>query len=231
MEGQVRILIADDHPIMRDGLRRLLSDEPDFLVVGEARDGDEAVARVNQLEPDVLLLDLLMPGPSYVDVLRAVGASAAATRSLLLTASIEPVEVVKALEAGARGIVLKNAASQLLMKAIRAVHAGEYWVARESVGSLVGSFRDRTAPAERQFGLTRRELDIVMTVATGLTNKEIAQRFSLSEETVKHHLTKIFSKLRVANRVELALFAISEQLVTPAVSSRVRTAKDPPIKR
>jgi two-component system, NarL family, nitrate/nitrite response regulator NarL len=227
MAGQIRIIIADDHPIMRDGLRRLLGDEPDFVVVAEACDGHEAVARVKQLQPDVLLLDLLMPGASYVDVLHAVGVSTPATRSLLLTASIEPDEVVKALATGARGIVLKNAASQLLMKAIRTVHAGEYWVAREDVGSLVGTFRAKALLPPRQFGLTRRELDIVMTVATGSTNKEIAQQFSLSEETVKHHLTKIFSKVGVANRVELALFAINERLVTPAGPGQTKPIKEP----
>ncbi|MCU1381414.1 MAG: two component transcriptional regulator, LuxR family [Acidobacteria bacterium] len=222
----VRIVIADDHPILRDGLRKLLEAEPDFIVVGEACDGHEAVERVKQLEPDVLLLDLLMPGASYLEVLRAVAESPGPTRPLLLTASIEPDEIVKALEAGARGIVLKDVASQLLMKAIRTVTAGEYWVARESVGSLVGTFRTRSAPADRHFGLTRRELEIVTTVATGLTNKDIARRFSLSEETVKHHLTKIFAKLGVANRVELALFAISEQLVALAAPTRSRPAKE-----
>jgi two-component system nitrate/nitrite response regulator NarL len=214
MDKPVRILIADDHPILRDGLRKLLEAEPDFVVVGEACDGHQAVEQVTQLQPDVLLLDLLMPGPSCLEVLRAVRTGAPPTRPLLLTASIEPDEIVKALEAGACGVVLKNVASAMLMKAIRTVTAGEYWVARESVGSLVGTFRSRTAaPRDRQFGLTRRELEIVTAVATGLTNKEIARRFTLSEETVKHHLTKIFSKLDVANRVELALFAISEQLV------------------
>jgi two-component system, NarL family, nitrate/nitrite response regulator NarL len=221
----IRIVIADDHPILRDGLRKLLEAEPDFVVVGEACDGHEAVARVKELEPDVLLLDLLMPGASYLEVLRAV-AEGGRTRPLLLTASIEPGETVKALEAGARGIVLKDVATQLLMKAIRTVSAGEYWVARESVGSLVGTFRTRPSHApDRQFGLTRRELEIVTTVATGLTNKDIARRFSLSEETVKHHLTKIFSKLGVANRVELALFAINEQLVTPTPPTRSKVAK------
>jgi two-component system, NarL family, nitrate/nitrite response regulator NarL len=227
MADHVRIVIADDHPIMRDGLRRLLAEEPDFLVVGEACDGHEAAERVAALQPDLLLLDLLMPGASYVDVLQAISVTASATRSLLLTASIEPDEVVKALGAGARGIVLKNAASVLLMKAIRTVHAGEYWVAREDIGSLVGTFRGQAVPPPQQFGLTRRELEIVMTVATGSTNREIAQRFSLSEETVKHHLTKIFSKVGVANRVELALFAINEQLVTTAGPSRARSAKEP----
>jgi two-component system, NarL family, nitrate/nitrite response regulator NarL len=226
MDKRVRIVIADDHPILRDGLRKLLEAEPDFVVVGEARDGHEAVERVKELEPDVLLLDLLMPGASYLEVLRAITDSTGSTRPLLLTASIEPDEIVRALEAGARGVVLKDVATQLLMKAIRTVTSGEYWIARESVGSLVGTFRARASqPPDRQFGLTRRELEIVTTVATGLTNRDIARRFSLSEETVKHHLTNIFSKLGVTNRVELALFAVSEQLVTPAASTRSRAAK------
>jgi two-component system, NarL family, nitrate/nitrite response regulator NarL len=225
---QVRILIAGDHPILRDGLRKLLEAEPDFVVVGEACDGPQAVERVKQLEPDVLLLDPAIVGASYLEVLRAV-ATGARTRPLLLTAGIEPDEVLKALEAGACGIVLKSVASELLMKAIRTVTAGEYWVARDSVGSLVGTFQSRPAAAldrDRQFGLTRRELEIVTAVATGLTNKEIARRFSLSEETVKHHLTRIFAKLEVANRVELTLFAVNEQLVPPALSPRPKPAKD-----
>jgi DNA-binding NarL/FixJ family response regulator len=220
MEKQVRIVIADDHPILRDGLRKLLEAEPDFVVVGEASDGHEAVERVKELHPDVLLLDLLMPGASYLEVLRAAQPGLPRTRPLLLTASIEPDEIVKALEAGAFGVVLKNSASELLMKAIRTVTAGGYWVARESIGNLVGTFRTRSAAPARQFGLTPRELEVVLAVAVGLTNKEIAQRFSLSEETVKHHLTKIFSKLNVANRVELALFAVHEQLVPPTPPSR-----------
>jgi len=220
MEKQVRIVIADDHPILRDGLRKLLEAEPDFVVVGEARDGHEAVERVKELHPDVLLLDLLMPGPSYLEVLRAAQPTVPRTRPLLLTANIEPDEIVKALEAGACGIVLKNSASELLMKAIRTVTAGGYWVARESVGNLVGTFRSRAAVPARQFGLTPRELEVVLAVAIGLTNKDIAERFSLSEETVKHHLTKIFSKLKVANRVELALFAVHEQLVPSTTPAR-----------
>jgi DNA-binding NarL/FixJ family response regulator len=227
MDNPIRILIADDHALMREGLCKLLEAEPDLAVVGEAGDGDAAAGRAKQLAPDVLLLDLRMPGTSYLEVLREVGTDTPSTRPLLLTASIEPDEIVKALEAGARGIVLKHSASQLLIKAIRTVHAGEYWVARENIGSLVGVFRSRNAaPPDRRFGLTPRELEIVTGVATGSTNREIAQRFSLSEETVKHHLTKIFAKLGVANRVELTLFAISEQLVTPSASSRTKDAGD-----
>jgi two-component system nitrate/nitrite response regulator NarL len=220
MDKQVRIVIADDHPILRDGLRKLLEAEPDFVVVGEARDGNEAVERLKELHPDVLLLDRRMPGASYLEVLRAAQPSVPRSRPLLLTANIAPDEIVKALEAGACGVVLKDAASELLIKAIRTVTAGGYWVARDSIASLIGTFRTRGTAPPRQFGLTPREVEVVLAVAEGLTNKEIADRFSLSEETVKHHLTKIFSKLNVENRVELALFAVQEQLVPPSPAAR-----------
>jgi two-component system, NarL family, nitrate/nitrite response regulator NarL len=225
MDNKIRILIADDHPILRDGLRKLLQAEADFLVVGEAADGDEALAAARQLEPDLMLLDRAMPGVPYFDVLRQLAASSLPTRPLLLTASIDSQDIVKALQLGAWGVVMKDAASEILRKAIRTVMKGQYWITRESVGSLVDAFRARgAAPRDRRFGLTPRELDIVLTVASGLTNREIAQRFALSEETVKHHLTRVFTKLGVSNRLELALFAISEQLVDSAAPSRVKAS-------
>jgi DNA-binding NarL/FixJ family response regulator len=176
----------------------------------------------------MLLLDLMMPGVPCLEVLRSLTASALPTRTLLLTASIEPDDFVKALQLGARGVVMKDVASQMLMKAIRKVMDGQYWIGREGVAGLVDTFRAQMFESrERRFGLTPRELEIVATVTTGLTNKEIAERFSLSEETVKHHLTKIFSKLGVSNRLELALFAINHQLVEPLSDSKPRnTARD-----
>jgi len=221
MDKPIRILIADDHPIMRDGLRRLLEAERDFVVAGEARDGHEAVTVTRQLEPDLLLLDFLMPGAPCLEVLRTLTATPLSTRTLLLTANIEPDEIVKALQLGARGVVMKDAASELLMKAIRVVMEGQYWIGRESVAGLVETFRSHMCESvDRRLGLTPRELEIVTTVTAGFTNKEIAQRFSLSEETVKHHLTRIFSKLGVSNRLELALFAISQHLVEPLSETR-----------
>jgi len=225
MAKPIRILIADDHPILRDGLRKLLEAERDFVVAGEARDGHEALHVTRQLEPDMLLLDFTMPGAPCLEVLRSLTATPLATRTLLLTADIEPDEIVKALQLGARGVVMKDSASELLMKAIRVVMDGQYWIGRESVAGLVETFRTQMFESvDRRLGLTPRELEIVQTVTTGFTNKEIAQRFSLSEETVKHHLTKIFSKLGVSNRLELALFAISQHLVEPLSETRPKAA-------
>jgi two-component system nitrate/nitrite response regulator NarL len=214
MDKPIQVVIADDHPILLEGLRKLLEAESDILVVGQAFNGHEALEVTRRTEPSILLLDLAMPGLPGLEVLRALSGCSLPTRTILLTASIDRDDIVKALQLGARGLVLKESASQLLMKAMRMVMAGEYWIGRDSVSGLVETLRTQMfSPVEPKFGLTPRELEIVSSVTAGYSNREIAQRFSLSQETVKHHLTKIFSKLGVTNRLELALFAISQHLV------------------
>lgn len=212
----VRIVIADDHTIFRDGLRRLLESEPELEVVGEAADGAEAVSQTQQLAPDVLLLDLAMPRVPGMETLRELSTNGSGqhTKIIVLTAAVERIQIVQALQLGARGVVMKEAATQLLMKAIRTVMLGEYWIGREAVGDIV-EFMRMTASGEkptRNYGLTKREMDILTTIVAGLSNKEIARKFALSEDTVKHHLTNIFDKVGVASRLELALFAINHRL-------------------
>ncbi len=212
----IDILIADDHPIFRDGLRRLLEAEPGMRVIGEASDGAETVLKARQLKPDILLLDLAMPRMPGLEVLREMARGASAVRIVILTAAIEKRQIVEALHLGARGVVLKESATQLLMKSIHAVMNGQYWVGHEAVSDLVEYLRERIStgePQPRKFGVTKRELQIISTVVSGCSNKEIAEKFSLSEDTVKHHLTSIFNKLGVSSRLELALFAINHQLV------------------
>lgn len=218
MSHKFSVLIADDHSMFRDGLRRMLESEPDFEVVGEASDGKTTIQAVRKLKPDVLLLDLSMPGTGGLSTLREVTKSLPATRTILLTASITKQQIVEALQSGIKGIVLKESTSLLLFKAIRCVLEGEYWIARDSVSDLVQALRNSTAndanggTQPKNFRITPRELEIVGLVVEGYTNPEIAKRCSISEQTVKHHITNIFDKLGVYNRVELTLFAINHNL-------------------
>ncbi len=217
-QQSVRILVADDHPIFRDGLRKLLEAEKDFKVVGEASDGGEAIEMAQQLKPDVLLLDLAMPRVPGLEAVRQLGSSVEAIKVILLTAAIEREQIVDALHHGVRGVVLKESATELLLKSIRCVMDGQYWVGRESVSDLVRIIRELTAIPEqgtrkRSYNLTPRELDIISAIVDGFTNKDIADKFAIAEQTVKHHLGNIFDKLGVSNRLELALFAVNHHLV------------------
>jgi two-component system nitrate/nitrite response regulator NarL len=213
----VRILIADDHPIFRDGLKRLLESEGEFKVIGEACDGLEAVELARQLMPEVMLLDLAMPRRAGLDALRELMAQGISVRVILLTAAAEKEQIVQALQLGARGVVLKDSATQILLKSIQAVMSGQYWVGRESVSNLMQYLRTLMAPAvdysqRNRYRLTPRELEIVSAVVAGYANKEIASHFKISEDTVKHHLSNIFDKIGVSTRLELALFAVNQSL-------------------
>ena len=211
-----RILIADDHPIFRDGLRRLLEGESDLRVVGEAVDAAEAVRLARSLTPDVLLLDVAMPKVSGLEALQMVTQAPSAPRVILLTAAIDKADIVKALQLGARGVVLKESATSLLFKAIRIVMDGGYWVGRESVSDLLLALQRLSPEPEARpqtFDLTQRELQIIALVVEAAGNKKIADTLAISEKTVKHHLTNVFEKLGVSSRLELALFAAQHHLI------------------
>jgi two-component system, NarL family, nitrate/nitrite response regulator NarL len=215
----IAIVIADDHGLFRAGLRRLLESESDFRVAGEAANGIAAVDAVHILNPDVLLLDLCLAGRSGLDVLRALARSTLPRpRTIVLTAAIDDDQAIEALQLGAQGILLKDSAPPLLFKSIRAVANGQCWLGRDCVANLVRHLQTaRNAvheePRRTAFGLTTRERQVVSAIVDGSTNRDIAQRFAVSADTVKHHLTNIFDKCGVSNRLELALFAVHHRLV------------------
>jgi DNA-binding NarL/FixJ family response regulator len=209
-----RLLIVDDHPLFRAGLRKLLESEPGFEVCGEAGDAASAVASAKRLEPDLLLLDMAMPGGSGLEVLRLLSDVALPTRIIVLTAEIGRLESVQAVQLGAHGIILKAAASAVLFDCLRAVLEGDYWLGAVRLpsqdSSLVEALGGREAPGA--FNLTRREREIIAALVDGLSNREIAQRFGVTEVTVKHHLANIFDKCGASNRLELAIFALRNGL-------------------
>lgn len=216
--ARTRIVIVDDHPLFRDGLRRLIETDPHLEVVGEPGDGATAVEQARAFAPDLMLLDVSMPGTTGIDVMRQMALAAPKTRVLLLTAGIDSAELREALRLGARGLLLKTARSAIILKAIRAVAAGEHWVGREVVNELAQAVADlregRPGVAEHR-RLTPREREVLRSAVEGLANKDIAVRLSISEHTVKHHLTKIFEKTGQASRVELVVYAIQQGLATP----------------
>ena len=221
-KGTVRILLADDHPIVRDGLKKLLQLEEDFEVVGEAGDGREVLEKCHELDPDVLLLDLRMPNLDGLSALQALQQTNKRTRVIILTASEDKNEFVQAMKLGCSGIVLKQTAPDLIVKSIRKVNSGEIWLdslttaavmrqfstGLESAGGGGGKGRERSP-------LSAREREIVALVAQGYKNKEMAEKMFISEQTVKNHLHNIFDKLGVSDRLELALYAIHKGLHLP----------------
>jgi DNA-binding NarL/FixJ family response regulator len=221
---KIRIVVADDHPIFRDGLCRLLALEDDFEVVAQAQDGRQVLDVLQQHEPDILLLDLKMPGLDGLATLQRLQAAKNKTRVIVLTASDDKNEFVQAMKLGTSGIVLKQTATELLIKSIRKVHAGEIWLDSHTTAAVIRQFvandvetplaSPLTAPPrERERSpLSQREREIVALVAQGFKNKEMAEKMFISEQTVKNHLHNIFDKLGVSDRLELALYAIHNNL-------------------
>ena len=214
----IRIVVADDHPVVRFGVRNMLMNEPGFEVVGEAEDGDDAITQTLELEPDILLLDLLMPRLPGLEAMRAIMTKSPRVKIVLLTGTITPQQIIEALQIGARGIVLKDSVAGDLSQALRAVLGGDYWIGGERVANLVKALQQlmaqaAAAPDRKTYGLTPRELEVVACIVEGCSNRDISKQFSISEETVKRHLSNVFDKTGVSTRLELALFTIAHKLV------------------
>lgn len=214
----IRIVVADDHPVVRFGVKNMLMNEPGFEVVGEANDGDDAITQTIELEPDILLLDLAMPKLPGLEAMRAIMSRSPRVKILLLTSLISTQQVIEALQIGARGIVLKDSVASDLGESLRAVVSGDYWIGGKRVVNLLSALHElmqqaAAVPEKKTYGLTPRELEVVTCIVEGCSNKDIAKQFTISEETVKRHLSNIFDKTGVSTRLELALFAISHKLV------------------
>jgi len=218
MPGTTKILIADNHPLVRVGIRDLMQASKAIRVVGEVEDGDETITETLDLLPDIVLLDLTMPRLPALEAMRAIMSGWPQIKILLLNRAIRAQHIVEALQIGARGIVLYDRLADDLEPAIACVSSGGYWLGEKRVEGLVSALhqlvREQASPEQKSYGLTRRELEVLRRIVDGCSNRDIASQFGLSEETVKRHLSNIFDKLGVSTRLELALFALANHLVT-----------------
>lgn len=216
-QGKYSVLLADDDPIVREVVRAKLCANGNFDVIGEAEDGRIAIEQVENLHPDILLLDLLMPNLPGIEALQELsGKREDYGRTIVFSSSVGPQQIVQALQLGARGILSKNRISEL-EPAIHCVLKGNYWVEGREVSDisvLLGELSNSMAPTQpgRTYGLTPREVEVIALVTEGCSNKEIAFRLNITEDTVKRHLTNIFDKVGMSTRLELALFALKNKL-------------------
>ena len=211
----IRVLLVDDHSLFRSGIRSLLQRHVEFLVVGEAADGVEGIKRAKQLKPDVVLLDLHMPGMSGVETLQLMREDCPDTAIIMLTVSEQSDDLALAMRAGARGYLIKNIETDYLLRAIRRAAAGETVVAEAMTGKLVAQLQAGSAerPVSDLDKLTPREKDILACLALGESNKFIARKLDLAESTVKIHVQNVLKKLKLSSRVQAAVFAVEHRLL------------------
>jgi NarL family two-component system response regulator LiaR len=219
MAEAITILVVDDHAVVREGLRTFLGLQDGFEIVGEAADGDEAVERAEQLDPDVILMDLVMPGRDGVSAMQVLKERASRSRVIVLTSFLEDDRLLPALEAGAAGYLLKNSQPAELARAVRAAHAGDAIIDPTVAARLVHALSERspavTHDATVLDHLTRREHDVLVLIARGRSNKRIALELGISEKTVKTHVGHLLAKLGVTDRTQAAVLAVQHGLVEP----------------
>ena len=216
-DSKIKVVIVDDHTLFREGIKKILALEKDIEIVGEAFDGEEVISVLNRCEPDIMLLDVKMERVNGLQVLPRIVEQFPVLKVIILTAQVSSAESVKAIRDGARGIILKHAASEFLIKGIRKVAEGELWADSSTMTQVVDSlsrkYRVDRSPEKGRKELSDREIEVVTLVASGHRNKEIANKLFISEQTVKTHLSNIFQKLEVNDRLELALYAMRNGLV------------------
>lgn len=210
MNESIRILLVDDHAVVREGLRGLLEQQPDLSIVGEAEDGARALQHLSIDAPDVVVLDMKMPGPTAVETIAAIKRVRPGTQVLVFTSYAEDSQVRDALTAGAAGYLLKDALAEDLVRAVREVAAGRAWLHPQAQRQMLDWMRRPPSPID---SLTARERSVLAALAEGLSNKQIARRLQLTEGTVKGYVSQVLDKLGVADRTQAALLAHKEGLV------------------
>ena len=214
MNRPIRVLIADDHAIVRKGIRALLATEPDIQVLGEARNGSEAITLAQRLEPEVILMDLVMPEVDGITAIQHIRASLPGTCILVLTSFATDDKILPAIKAGALGYLLKDSGPEDLVRAIRQVHRGESSLHPQVARKLLEELSDTSHPLDSAEVLTEREIEVLRLVAQGRSNQDIAVALSISEATVRTHVSHILSKLRLTSRTQAALYALREGLAS-----------------
>ncbi|MDE7179042.1 MAG: response regulator transcription factor [Lachnospiraceae bacterium] len=213
MEEAIRVMIADDHSLIREGLRQLLEFDGSIQVVGEAANGAECLEKLEKYDPEVLLLDINMPEKNGIDVLKKMKEDKSPVKVLILTVHNELEYLINAVDIGVEGYIMKDSDSSELKKAIRAVRDGENYIQSSLLPALNNRLLNRDVDKDKVASLTNRELEVLVQVANGMFNKEIAMNLNISERTVKNHISNIFKKIDVSDRTQAAVFAIKNNII------------------
>lgn len=217
--GKIRLLIADDHSMVREGLTQLIELENDIEVIAQAGDGEEALSAIVQYKPDIVLLDINMPKMNGLEVLKKVNSMTLESKIIILTIHNEVEYLLEAVEIGVNGYVLKDSEADVLVKAIRLVYNGESYIQPNMASQLFKKMTNKAEKDEKSLineqisRLTRREMEVLKLVTLGMLNKEIAHKLDISEKTVKNHVSNIFKKIQVSDRTQAAVFAIKNRIV------------------
>lgn len=213
MMNKIKILIADDHSMVREGLKQLIELEDDIVVVAQAGDGKEAIEKIIHYQPDVVLLDINMPVMNGLDVIKQLKSEKIEANILMLTLHNEVEYLYKAVEIGVKGYVLKDSEADVLIKAIREVYKGDSYIQPNMAAKLFKKMNDQAEKISTCEKLTKRELEVLKLITEGMLNKEIAHILCISEKTVKNHISNIFKKIEVSDRTQAAVFAIKNNVV------------------
>lgn len=211
--SKVKVMIADDHAMIREGIRKLLEFSGEITVIAEASDGEECLSMLKEEKPEILLLDINMPRKNGIEVLKEITAKKDKIKVLMLTVHNEAEYLVKAVDIGVDGYILKDSESSELIKAIKVILSGESYIQPSLIPTLNSKLINRDIDKEKIEKLTKREMEILINVANGMFNKEIAVNLNISERTVKNHISNIFKKIKVADRTQAAVFAIKNNLI------------------